>query len=280
MNTRRKGPAPRKGQAMIAELMTKPLLRKRWKTIASLFVVLCLLTDFFPYHGPPQFRYTGSNPSFAVWNFGWPLATAIYDSRNGFHIGPIAYLILPLQCVLMAAGIVVIEVMRWLFGGIEISDWPQAQGAQFVRSAFPWPSIFFAVNFFAAISFLTICVLTVFEAAFPLDRLESMVMAVPALAFAWGEWLLYFRQVQSLELPMGRLCGAGGGLILLALIASAAEAASTGDSPGILFWLVFGGGGLLIAAYGFVCCWVRTRNHNLRQLGGFPVLPTPQPGSR
>jgi len=60
--------------------------------LVALFVAACLVADLFPWRGPPDFRYTGSDPTISVWNLGWPLATAIYDSRNGFHVGPWAYI--------------------------------------------------------------------------------------------------------------------------------------------------------------------------------------------
>lgn len=51
-----------------------------------LLVVMCL----FPRHGPPDFRYTGSDPAIDVWNFGWPTATMIWDSRSGLHFASIS----------------------------------------------------------------------------------------------------------------------------------------------------------------------------------------------
>src|SRR5688500_8656597 len=76
---------------------------KRWKLIAGVFVLACLLTDLFPRYGPPAFRYTGSDPRQAVWNLGWPLPLAIYDARSGFHVGPVAYAVLPVQFLAFAA---------------------------------------------------------------------------------------------------------------------------------------------------------------------------------
>ncbi len=55
--------------------------------------------DFMPHHGAPNFRYTGSDPSHAVWNFGWPIASFIYDSQYGLHFGPIILLVIALQIV-------------------------------------------------------------------------------------------------------------------------------------------------------------------------------------
>lgn len=61
-----------------------------------LFVLagVALVLAFMPNHGAPDFRYTGSDPDHHVWNFGWPLATCIYDSSHSphFFVGPFAYL--------------------------------------------------------------------------------------------------------------------------------------------------------------------------------------------
>jgi hypothetical protein len=84
----------------------------RWRTVAGLFCVLCLLSDFLPRYGPPSFRYTGCDPAFHVWNLGWPLVTSIYDSRNGFHVGPDALLELPFQSFVLLVGLA-IAIIRW-----------------------------------------------------------------------------------------------------------------------------------------------------------------------
>ena len=61
----------------------------RWLNFAwAAFVAVCLVFDFLPRHGPPAFRYTGSDPAVAVWNLGWPSTWFIYDPRHGFQIGP------------------------------------------------------------------------------------------------------------------------------------------------------------------------------------------------
>jgi len=49
----------------------------RWNTILILSIAACLMVDSFPHFGPPQFRYTGSDPNTHIWNLGWPLATAL-----------------------------------------------------------------------------------------------------------------------------------------------------------------------------------------------------------
>ncbi len=84
---------------------------RRCRTLAIVFGVLlvaALLIDFFPTFGPPQFRYTGSDPNTHVWNLGWPLATTVYDQRWGLHASPFAYVLFPIEVVvLVPAGIAV-----------------------------------------------------------------------------------------------------------------------------------------------------------------------------
>lgn len=86
--------------------------RLLWKATAVAFVLACLVADVLPHHGAPHFRYTGSDPAYAVWNVGWPLALFIYDPRNGFHVGPFAYIVLPLQLFLVAVILAVRAVLR------------------------------------------------------------------------------------------------------------------------------------------------------------------------
>jgi hypothetical protein len=93
------------------------LFAVRWSVLAALFVVVCLILDFFPYHGPPNFRFNGSDPSFEVWNLGWPLAMAIYDSRSGFHVGPVTIFVLPCQCAVLVLGWFSRLLLRWRTDG-------------------------------------------------------------------------------------------------------------------------------------------------------------------
>jgi len=79
---------------------------------AGLFILVSLLIDFFPRHAPPDFRYTGSDPTFIVWNLGWPLALFIYDSRNGFHVGPEADMMLPFQGFVFMVGMAIALIWR------------------------------------------------------------------------------------------------------------------------------------------------------------------------
>jgi len=88
--------------------------RKRWKILTAVFVIACLVMDFFPRYGVPDFRYTGSDPLYAVWNLGWPFALTIYDSRNGFHAGPLVFLVAPFQFFVLSVGWFVALAIRWL----------------------------------------------------------------------------------------------------------------------------------------------------------------------
>jgi len=49
--------------------------------ICSLVLLILIfgILDFYPYYGPPFFRYTGADPNHHVWNFGWPISWTIYD---------------------------------------------------------------------------------------------------------------------------------------------------------------------------------------------------------
>ncbi len=86
----------------------KPLL------LLALYLAACLVVDLWPQFGPPHFRYTGSDPAVFVWNFGWPLATFIYDPRSGVHVGPVAYFLLAAQLgLLMVAGACLYVLQRF-----------------------------------------------------------------------------------------------------------------------------------------------------------------------
>jgi hypothetical protein len=73
------------------------------KFIVILLIGLLLIVNVLPSRSPPGFRYTGSDPSRSVWNFGWPLATFIVDEKNGFHFSPLAIFYAPIDTVAMAA---------------------------------------------------------------------------------------------------------------------------------------------------------------------------------
>jgi hypothetical protein len=84
----------------------------RWNTILILSIAACLVVDSFPHFGPPQFRYTGSDPNTHIWNLGWPLATAIYDQHNGVHAGPLVYVLVPMEVVALAAAAIAVAMSR------------------------------------------------------------------------------------------------------------------------------------------------------------------------
>src|SRR5437899_6722755 len=73
-----------------------------WWRIAIACLVAFIAMDLFPWHGAPFFRYTGSDPAYPVWNLGWPLALAIYDSRSGIHMGPFLYAVVPFQALVLS----------------------------------------------------------------------------------------------------------------------------------------------------------------------------------
>ncbi len=79
--------------------------RLLWVSVFCMYILACLAMNLLPWHGSPDFRYTGSDPGFAVWNFGWPLAQFIYDSRTGLHNGPLVLESIVLQCGVLVFGI-------------------------------------------------------------------------------------------------------------------------------------------------------------------------------
>ena len=84
----------------------------RTKTAVASYVVVCFALDFFPRFGPPEFRYTGSEPTFPVWNLGWPLALAIYDVRSSLHVSPSVYLVPPAQLLVLLATVAFISIVK------------------------------------------------------------------------------------------------------------------------------------------------------------------------
>jgi hypothetical protein len=131
----------------------------------------------------------------------------------------------------------------------------------------PWRTIFFAINFGAAVFFFVICLASVGESfvggGSPFAFLGGVCFAGPAAAFGIGEWLLRMRNIRGLEGPLGLVCGLVGAMALFAFASNAAEAAVKGGSPGIRFWLGFGAVCFAIAVYGLWCCWLRVRHRTL-----------------
>jgi hypothetical protein len=69
--------------------------------------------DVLPRHGPPEFRYTGCDPSVPVWNLGWPIAEFIYDPRFGLQVGPCAFLVIFAQFFVFGCGVVIVLAIHW-----------------------------------------------------------------------------------------------------------------------------------------------------------------------
>ncbi len=88
-------------------------MRTRTKLLVAAYLLACLVLDVFPRFGPPQFRYTGSDPAVSVWNLGWPMALGIHDARSGFHAGPSMYLVPPAQVFLLLLAFAIAAVVRW-----------------------------------------------------------------------------------------------------------------------------------------------------------------------
>lgn len=59
--------------------------------VLMVYFGLCLLILFVPYKGHPNFRYSGADSSYAVWNFGFPSSSFIYDDRFGVIKGPVLW---------------------------------------------------------------------------------------------------------------------------------------------------------------------------------------------
>src|SRR5437867_3902834 len=101
----------------------------------------------------------------------------------------------------------------------------------------PWRTVFFAVNFAAALLFILSCALSVGQNAYAggsaFAFLGGVCFVWPAMAFAVGEWLLYVRKVQALERPLGVTCGLIGALAVFGFFSNLAEASSKGTSPGL-----------------------------------------------
>lgn len=139
-----------------------------------------------------------------------------------------------------------------------------------------WRTIFFAVNFGAALLSVVMFVVVVAEWPYSLGSPFAFLGAaggiVPALGFCLAEWLLYVRKARSLELPLGVICLAVGALAIFAFLATAAEALTDGeDALGVRFWLIFGSICLTIAIYSFWCGWLRVRQRTFPSERGFPV---------
>jgi hypothetical protein len=90
-----------------------PTGRNAWWRAVLVFVIFCTLMDLFPRHSAPDFRYTGSDPAFHVWNLGWPVALAVLDSRSGLQLGPFLYIVVPFQAVVALLIGVGLALRKW-----------------------------------------------------------------------------------------------------------------------------------------------------------------------
>lgn len=142
-----------------------------------------------------------------------------------------------------------------------------------------WRVVFFTVNFTMSMLWVAMCVTVIYDClrrnGTPFAFLGGICFIWPAMAWAIAEWALHFRNARRLERPLGIFCGLVGALALFALVSNAIEAAVERSSPGIGFWLVFGGVFLSIAAYGLWCAWLRVRRRTMREPPeprGFPVI--------
>jgi hypothetical protein len=139
-----------------------------------------------------------------------------------------------------------------------------------------WRTIFFAINFAAAIFVAIMCVVSAGEALVgggsPFAFLGGVGLVGPAIAFGVAEWVLYVRSNRTLELPLGIVCGLIGGFAVFAFAANAAEAAVKGGTPGAKFWIPFGTACFGIAVYSLWCGWLRVRGRTFPEMRGFPVV--------
>jgi hypothetical protein len=128
----------------------------------------------------------------------------------------------------------------------------------------PWRTIFFVINFgvtmVVVLPSLAIIVDYLVVGVPSFAFFGAVIFIWPALAIGVGEWLLYVRNVRSLERPLGVVCGLVGVMAIYGFVMNAADAAVKGDSLDIGFWLVSGGKFFGIAAYGLWCCWLRVNS--------------------
>jgi hypothetical protein len=70
--------------------------------------------DFYPRFGPPDFRYTGSDPAHHVFNLGWKLALFIYDSNQDAPLqwGPLTEYVLAFELLVLAVLIIAPEMLK------------------------------------------------------------------------------------------------------------------------------------------------------------------------
>jgi hypothetical protein len=90
---------------------------KTHAVVTTLLLCTFVVIDAFPMHGPPAFRYTGSDPKHLVWNFGWPIPWVIYDAYNPpfwfAWLGSRAWL-LSIALIVQAAIIGACPILSWM----------------------------------------------------------------------------------------------------------------------------------------------------------------------
>lgn len=91
----------------------------RRRTVLILAIAAALLAiNLFPHRGPPNFRYTGSDRQSLVWNFGWPLATCVYDPLFGIVVSDLALIQVAIQAAAIAKLVIGHALLKRL--------WPKA----------------------------------------------------------------------------------------------------------------------------------------------------------
>jgi hypothetical protein len=88
------------------------LMKKKLLLWFLIYILFCLLIDLLPNFGSPNFRYTGSNPTVHVWNFGWPFASFLYDAESGLHVSPVGVLVVIVQLFVLAVLTAIMAVIR------------------------------------------------------------------------------------------------------------------------------------------------------------------------
>ena len=91
----------------------RSILARRQVVSLSSGLLAAAVLSFFPRFGPPNFRYTDSDPSHHVWNLGFPLATCIDDPVTEPHlfVGPIGSVVFMAAAV--SAGVPILLLFAW-----------------------------------------------------------------------------------------------------------------------------------------------------------------------
>jgi hypothetical protein len=129
----------------------------------------------------------------------------------------------------------------------------------------PIRTLFFVVNFGAAAAWCLLCVIVIVQIMFiesgsPFALLSAVCSIGPATAFALAEIVLFFRGGRTLQRFLGAICGLVGAFAVFGFLSNVVEATTEGADVAVWFWVIFASIAMAIAAYGFLCCWYRTRN--------------------